>query len=67
MTTPSSPDDDTDVRDLLGAYALDAVDDVDRRRVERLLAADPGAAREVDSLRATAAMLGAAAATGMPR
>ena len=66
MTTPSSADDDTDVRDLLGAYAVDAVDDVDRRRVERLLAADPDAAREVDSLRATAAMLGAAASAAPP-
>lgn len=30
-------------RELLGAYALDAVDDVERRRVEKLLASDPSA------------------------
>ncbi|CAN5308310.1 anti-sigma factor [soil metagenome] len=67
MTTPDSPGDDTtDVRDLLGAYALDAVDDVERRKVEKLLASDPDAAREVDSLRATAAMLGAAVSAAPP-
>ena len=30
-----------DVSELLGAYVLDAVDDVERRRVERAAAADP--------------------------
>lgn len=38
-------------RDLLAAYALDAVDDLDRRVVERLLAADPEARRELDEHR----------------
>ncbi|UKJ62524.1 anti-sigma factor [Cellulosimicrobium cellulans] len=44
-------DDLRDVRDLLPAYALDAVDDVERRAVERLLAADPDARRELDEYR----------------
>jgi anti-sigma-K factor RskA len=44
-------DDPRDVRDLLPAYALDAVDDVERRAVERLLAADPDARRELDECR----------------
>ena len=67
MTTRDVPDvDSTDARELLGAHALDAVDDVDRRKVEHLLAADPAAARESDSLRATAALLGAALAAAPP-
>lgn len=37
--------------DLLAAYALDAVDDLERRAVERLLAADPDARRELDEFR----------------
>ncbi len=57
---------DDDARDLLGAYALDAVDDVERRAVERLLARDPDAAREVAGLQATAATLGSAASTTPP-
>lgn len=40
-----------DARDLLAAYALDAVDDLDRRVVGRLLAADPDARRELDEHR----------------
>ncbi|MFE6236285.1 anti-sigma factor domain-containing protein [Cellulosimicrobium sp. NPDC057862] len=44
-------DDPRDVRDLLPAYALDAVDDVERRAVERLLASDPDARRELDEYR----------------
>ena len=36
-----TPEDQT--RELLGAYVLDAVDDVERRRVENLLAIDPSA------------------------
>lgn len=57
---------DDDARDLLGAYALDAVDDVERRAVERLLEHDLEAAREVDGLRATAAMLGSAVSATPP-
>ncbi|MFD4993092.1 anti-sigma factor domain-containing protein [Cellulosimicrobium cellulans] len=44
-------DDLGDVRDLLPAYALDAVDDAERSAVERLLAADPDARRELDEYR----------------
>lgn len=51
---------DDDIRGLLGAYALDAVDDDERRAVERLLAEDPAAAAELARLRETAAALGAA-------
>lgn len=46
-------DDDTtrDAWDLLPAYALDAVDELERRVVERLLAADPEARRALDEYR----------------
>ncbi|MGV8966223.1 MAG: anti-sigma factor domain-containing protein [Cellulomonas sp.] len=63
----SATDGPADPRDLLGAYALDAVDDVERRAVERLIAVDPQAARELAGLTATAAMLGAAASAAPPR
>jgi anti-sigma-K factor RskA len=49
---------------LLGAYVLDAVDEVERRRVERLLATDPDARAEVDRLNAAADQLAEAAASG---
>lgn len=49
-----------ELRELLAAYALDAVDDVERRAVERFVAQDEAAAVELWSLRATAAELGAA-------
>ena len=55
-----------DVRDLLGAYALNAVDDVERRAVERLVAAEPECARELAGLIATAALLGGAVAAKPP-
>ncbi|WP_454044706.1 anti-sigma factor [Cellulosimicrobium sp. Marseille-Q8652] len=46
------PDDGRgDAWDLLPAYALDAVDDLDRRAVERLLAADPAARQALDEYR----------------
>jgi anti-sigma-K factor RskA len=61
---PSSVD--PDVRDLIGAYVLDALDDVERRKVEQLVAGDPEAAREHASLSATAALLGAAVAAAPP-
>ncbi|WP_086149758.1 anti-sigma factor domain-containing protein [Cellulosimicrobium sp. KWT-B] len=56
MADPTTPRGDgehdrPDVRDLLPAYALDAVDDVERRAVERLLAADPDARRALDEYR----------------
>ncbi|MET4226446.1 anti-sigma factor [Oerskovia enterophila] len=53
---PGGPGAD-DPRDLLGAYALDAVDDLDRRVVDRLLATDPDARRELDEHRAVVAAL----------
>ncbi|MGW6131093.1 anti-sigma factor [Cellulomonas sp. NPDC055163] len=59
-------DETPDVRDLLGAYALDAVDDVERRAVERLVARDPDAARELAGLTATAALLGSAVQAPAP-
>jgi anti-sigma-K factor RskA len=40
-----------DTWDLLPAYALDAVDDLERRAVERLLEADPDARRALDEYR----------------
>jgi anti-sigma-K factor RskA len=40
-----------DAWDLIPAYALDAVDDLDRRAVERLLDADPDARRALDEYR----------------
>ncbi|MCU0261541.1 MAG: anti-sigma factor [Ilumatobacteraceae bacterium] len=48
--------------ELLGAYALDAVDDDDRRRVDDYLAVNPRAAAEVQEHREVATML---AFTGM--
>jgi anti-sigma factor RsiW len=44
-------DDYRDAWDLLPAYALDAVDDLERRAVERLLADDPAARRALDEYR----------------
>ncbi|MBC7292343.1 MAG: anti-sigma factor [Actinotalea sp.] len=58
---------DDEIRSLLAAYALDAVDADERRAVEDLLARDPEAARELDELRAvTAAMAMAEALPGPP-
>ena len=48
--------------ELLGAYALDALDDADRRRVEDYLEVSPRAAAEVQAHREVATML---AFTGM--
>ncbi|MEJ5945030.1 anti-sigma factor [Pseudokineococcus basanitobsidens] len=58
--------DERDVRDLLGAYALDAVDDVERARVERLLRSDPDAGAEAASYAETATRLAVAASTTPP-
>jgi anti-sigma-K factor RskA len=49
--------DDERLEALLGAYALDAVDDDERRLVDELLRVDPRAAREVDEHRETVAAL----------
>lgn len=51
---------------LTGAYALDAVDDLERARVRELLTYDPEAAAEVRSFTETAARLGAATAVEPP-
>ncbi len=51
---------------LTGAYALDALDDDERRSVERLIARDPSAAQEARELLATAELLGAAVAGTPP-
>ncbi|MET0325105.1 MAG: anti-sigma factor [Ilumatobacteraceae bacterium] len=45
------------IDDLLGAYALDAVDDHERRQVEAYLETDPRARAEVEGHREVAAML----------
>jgi hypothetical protein len=58
MTTPPTPETPRDRHDLLGAYALDALDDADRAQVDELIARDPVARREADELRDTAALLG---------
>ena len=57
-----SPGDIYDIHELLGAYALDAVDDVERDRVEAYQAVNPRAQAEVQAHREVATML---AFTGM--
>ncbi|MCU1459346.1 MAG: hypothetical protein JWL73_3438 [Actinomycetia bacterium] len=54
MSTTPNPD---PLHELLGAYALDAVDGDERARVEAYLAANPAARAEVDELRETAGWL----------
>ncbi|HEY0577668.1 MAG TPA: anti-sigma factor [Pseudonocardia sp.] len=58
----SSPD----IHTLTGAYALDALDEFERRQFEAHLARCPDCAREVDELRATAARLAMAVAEQPP-
>jgi anti-sigma factor RsiW len=53
MTTPES-----ELDSLLGAYALDAVDELERVRVERYIASSPRARAEVDEHLQVAMMLG---------
>ena len=60
---PTGPMSDSyDLDELLGAYALDAVDDDERRRVDDYLEVNPRAANEVQAHREVATML---AFTGM--
>lgn len=67
MTAPTpQPRHDDELRALLGAWAVDALDDDERAAVEDLLARDADAAREAAGLRATAGLLGAAAARPVP-
>jgi hypothetical protein len=57
-TNPTTPGDSVpNLDELLGAYALDAVDGDERFSVEHYLASNHDARREVDELRETAAML----------
>lgn len=60
MTRPSG--DAYELDELLGAFALDAVDDAERRRVEDYLEVNPRASAEVQAHREVATML---AFTGM--
>ncbi len=55
-----------DVHTLTGAYVLDALDELERRQFERHLVECPDCAREVEELRATAAVLGTAVAEPPP-
>ncbi len=55
-----------DLHTLTGAYALDALDDAERREFQAHLAECESCAEEVRELRATGALLGVAAATGVP-
>lgn len=55
-----------DVHALSGAYAVDALDDIERARFERHLADCPECQAEVDSLREAAAMLVHAVPTAPP-
>ncbi len=52
-----NPANDPELDTLLGAYALDALDDDERTRVEAYLEASPSARHEVDELRESAASL----------
>jgi uncharacterized protein (TIGR03083 family) len=56
-----------DTRELLGAYALDAVGDDDAAAVAALVAEDEAAARELHRLRGVAAWIGATEALAPPR
>lgn len=58
--------DDGATRELLGAWAVDAVDDAERAAVEDLILRDPDADREARGLRETAGLLGAAVAVPAP-
>lgn len=51
---------ETDLHELAAAYALGALDDVDRVRFERALATSPALQAEVDAFRGAAANLGGA-------
>lgn len=56
-----------EARELLGAWALDAVDDVERRVVERAIAEDEELAAEARALRETVARLAQADAMPAPQ
>ena len=56
----------SDIHALVGAYAVDALDDVERAAFERHLAECAACRAEVDGLREAAAMIGGAAAAQPP-
>lgn len=66
MNDDQRNDDHDEVRDLLAAWALDAVDDVERATVERALRDDPALAAEARSLRETTALLAASGSAPAP-
>ena len=57
MTDPTSTPDASELDALLGAYALDALDPVDRAAVDAYLERNADARAEVDEMRETAASL----------
>ncbi len=59
-------DERTEARELLAPWALDAVDDVDRARIEQAIRQDPALAREARGLVETAARLAESGATPPP-
>jgi len=65
MSTPMDFD-DAALDELLGAYALDALDLDEQAAVERYLARTPSAADEVERLRTAAAWIGASEALAPP-
>ena len=65
MSTPMDTG-DAELDELLGAYALDALDPDERDAVERYLARTPSAADEVERLRTAAAWIGASEALAPP-
>lgn len=67
MTTHANHHDEpVDARDLLAAWALDAVDDHERSVVERAIAADPELALEARGLLETTALLAGSVAAAPP-
>lgn len=65
MTNPTEHD-DAHLDELLGAYALDALDPDEAAAVEAYLAREPRAAVEVEQLRTAAAWIGASEALAPP-
>lgn len=66
MNDDQNDDRRDEVRDLLAAWALDAVDDVERATVDRALRDDPALAAEARSLQETTALLAASGSTAAP-
>lgn len=67
MTSQTTHGDDEHVGHLTGAYALDAVDDLERARVERHLLRCESCAAEVQSFTETAALLATGAYVSPPQ